>query len=63
MNTLINKCTDPIILKHNSRRRGGIFLDRDGTLIEEKHYLNNITDIKILPGVTARICINHCIQQ
>ncbi len=28
-----------------------IFLDRDGTLIEEKNYLHDPDDIKILPGV------------
>ncbi len=28
-----------------------IFLDRDGTLIEEVHYLRRVEDLRILPGV------------
>lgn len=32
------------------------FLDRDGTIIEDKHYLSNPDDIVILPGVTEALC-------
>ena len=28
-----------------------IFLDRDGTLIEERHYLHRVEDVVLLPGV------------
>ena len=28
-----------------------VFLDRDGTLIANKHYLSNPDDIVVLPGV------------
>lgn len=28
-----------------------VFLDRDGTLNEEVHYLHRTSDLKILPGV------------
>lgn len=31
------------------------FLDRDGTLIEDKHYLSNPDDIVILPGVVEAL--------
>lgn len=31
--------------------RAAVFLDRDGTLIEEVHYLSRVEDLRILPGV------------
>ena len=30
--------------------RRAVFLDRDGTIIEEKHYLHRIEDVMIFPG-------------
>jgi len=38
-------------LSHGSRR--GVFLDRDGTVIAEKHYLGDPAGVSILPGATA----------
>jgi D-glycero-D-manno-heptose 1,7-bisphosphate phosphatase len=32
-----------------------VFLDRDGTLIEEKEYLSNIEDMVVMPGVPAAL--------
>lgn len=38
-------------------RRGGpaLFLDRDGTLIEDPGYLSDADDVRLLPGVTATL--------
>lgn len=33
--------------------RGGIFFDRDGTIIEEKNYLSQAADLKLLGGVIS----------
>jgi len=33
--------------------RGGIFFDRDGTIIEEKNYLSQVKDLKLLNGVIS----------
>ncbi len=32
-----------------------VFLDRDGTLIEEKKYLANVEDVTVFPGVPAAL--------
>ena len=32
-----------------------VFLDRDGTLIEEKEYLSKVEDVVVLPGVTTAL--------
>jgi D-glycero-D-manno-heptose 1,7-bisphosphate phosphatase len=32
------------------QRRGAVFLDRDGTLIEERHYLRDPDQVVLLPG-------------
>lgn len=32
-------------------RRGALFLDRDGTLIVDKHYLSDPAGVELLPGV------------
>ena len=41
-------------------RDGGVFLDRDGTIIEEKGYLNDPEAIALIPGVTQAIrLLNH----
>ncbi len=32
-----------------------VFLDRDGTLIEEKHYLCRVEDVAIFPGAAAAL--------
>lgn len=38
-----------------SGTRPGLFLDRDGTLIEEKHYLSRPEDVELLPTVGETI--------
>ena len=38
-----------------SQKIKAAFFDRDGTLVEDVHYLSNLEDIKILPGI-----INFC---
>ena len=43
------------------RYGGGIFLDRDGTMIREKNYLSKIEEVKFLPGViTGLKKLIHC---
>jgi D-glycero-D-manno-heptose 1,7-bisphosphate phosphatase len=32
-----------------------VFLDRDGTIIEEKHYLRRVEDVVIFPGAAAAL--------
>ena len=32
-----------------------VFLDRDGTLIHEKHYLHKVEDVEIVPGSAAAL--------
>jgi D-glycero-D-manno-heptose 1,7-bisphosphate phosphatase len=36
---------------------GAIFLDRDGVIVEDVHYLSSPSQINILPGVTQAICL------
>jgi D-glycero-D-manno-heptose 1,7-bisphosphate phosphatase len=38
---------------HNPLRRAGILLDRDGTLIVERHYLADPEGVELLPGAAA----------
>ena len=40
----------------------GIFLDRDGTLIEDKHYLIDPEEVILLPGVKEAIAILRSIN-
>lgn len=37
------------------RRRPAVFLDRDGTLNREVHYLRRVSDLRLLPGTAAAI--------
>jgi D-glycero-D-manno-heptose 1,7-bisphosphate phosphatase len=49
-----HRCTDPLIYSRSGHsKRIGVFIDRDGTLIEEKHYLHRISDMKFLPGIVS----------
>jgi D-glycero-D-manno-heptose 1,7-bisphosphate phosphatase len=32
------------------KARAAVFLDRDGTIIEDKHYLKNAADVELIPG-------------
>jgi len=52
MDPFILKCTDPLPAEKSARLgKPGIFFDRDGTIIEEKNYLSDPLDLKILPSV------------
>lgn len=37
------------------RMKSAIFLDRDGTLIAEKHYLHKVEEVEIFPGAIAAL--------
>ena len=39
----------------SSSLRPGVFLDRDGTLIEEQDYLRHVEEVAIFPGVAAAL--------
>ena len=45
--------SDP--LHSHTGTRHGLFLDRDGTVIEEKHYLSRPEDVELLPTVGQTI--------
>ena len=45
--------SDP--LHSHTGTRPGLFLDRDGTVIEEKHYLSRPEDVELLPTVGQTI--------
>jgi D-glycero-D-manno-heptose 1,7-bisphosphate phosphatase len=36
-------------------RRPAVFLDRDGTLIEDRHYLRDPDQVRLLPGASAAV--------
>jgi D-glycero-D-manno-heptose 1,7-bisphosphate phosphatase len=51
MVTYFAKCSHDIPnLCHQELKGGGIFLDRDGTIIAERNYLRNTTNLEFLPG-------------
>ena len=35
--------------------KGAVFLDRDGTLIELVHHLNDPADVRLIPGAAAAV--------
>jgi len=37
--------------------RGGVFLDRDGTINEEVEYLSNPQNLRLIPGAAQAICL------
>jgi D-glycero-D-manno-heptose 1,7-bisphosphate phosphatase len=43
------RCTDP------SPRRPAVFLDRDGVIVEETHYLGRAEDVRMIPGAAAAV--------
>lgn len=54
MNTLIYQCTGlSEVQRKITALTPAIFFDRDGTIIEEKHYLKQISDIRFLHGVIS----------
>ena len=40
-----------LFFSKNNKKRPAIFLDRDGVLIKEKHYISNIKDIELEYGI------------
>lgn len=43
-----------------SRPRPGVFLDRDGTVIEDRHYLGDPDGVRLLPGAGEAVArLNH----
>ena len=43
-----------------SQGRGGLFLDRDGVIVQDVHYLHRVEDISFIPGVAEAIaCANR----
>jgi len=40
---------------HRSMPREGVFLDRDGTLIDDVHYLSRIDQVQMLPGAAEAL--------
>jgi D-glycero-D-manno-heptose 1,7-bisphosphate phosphatase len=46
----INAAPEP-----GSVRSPALFLDRDGVVIEEKHYIRNVEDVELLPGVREKL--------
>ncbi len=45
-----------LMCDHSIRKERIIFLDRDGTLNEEVHYLHRTKDLILLPGVPEALC-------
>lgn len=37
-------------------RRPALFLDRDGVLVEEVHYLHKVPDMSLIPGAAETVC-------
>jgi histidinol-phosphate phosphatase family protein len=44
-------------LGRNGKKSAAVFIDRDGTLIHEKHYLRKIKDVKLFSGSVEAIKI------
>ncbi len=54
MNPNLFQCNNQVVSSQSLfPGRGGIFFDRDGTIIEEKNYLSRINDLKLLDGVVS----------
>ncbi len=51
METFFTNCTEIPEAPAKPFKTGGIFLDRDGTLIAERHYLKDIKQVELLPEV------------
>ena len=48
--------TEKSAADEQTERRPAVFFDRDGTLIEQVHYLSRPQDVKILPGAAQAVC-------
>jgi len=51
MDTFYVKCNETPSVPQENFKKGGIFLDRDGTIIAERHYLKEIKQLELLPEV------------
>jgi len=38
-----------------TRGRPGLFLDRDGVIVEEVNYLHKVADVRLMPGITTLV--------
>src|ERR1035438_2847115 len=45
----------PLSPMPDKKMNRAVFLDRDGTIIEEKNYLRRVEDVVILPGAAAAL--------
>ena len=52
---LYQGCWEPGLLRNNKSNRKAIFLDRDGVLIEDVHYLRKPDQLRLLPNVSAAL--------
>lgn len=57
MDTLIQQCQGSFRQNQGGRQslRPAVFFDRDGTLIEERYYLQNITELLLFPDTIASL--------
>lgn len=51
-----SRCCVPEI-QSNLWRRPAVFFDRDGTLIEERHYLHDLSDLKLFPDTIPALLL------
>jgi D-glycero-D-manno-heptose 1,7-bisphosphate phosphatase len=62
MDTFIRQCQEPFIknFSKDGVLQSAVFFDRDGTLVEERHYLQNITQLLFFPDTIASLQkLNH----
>jgi histidinol-phosphate phosphatase family protein len=53
---VLERACERALARHRARaRRGAVFLDRDGTLVVERGYLSDPTDLELLPGVPGAL--------
>jgi D-glycero-D-manno-heptose 1,7-bisphosphate phosphatase len=57
VHTFIRQCREPFPknLPQGRGLRPAVFFDRDGTLIEERHYLQNLLDLQLFPDTIASL--------
>lgn len=45
--------TQHLTVRENTQGRAALFLDRDGVLVEEAHYLSKVEDVKLTPNAAS----------
>lgn len=55
VDVLERACERALARQRARARRGAVFLDRDGTLVVERGYLSDPSDLELLPGVPAAL--------